>query len=44
MSDDLGISKKFFSEFLTAFFAFRKNFFSYLPKLPIRCANTDHVT
>jgi len=42
MSDDLGIPKKvFFFEFLTAFFAFPKNFFiSYLPKLvqPIICA------
>jgi len=47
MSDDLGIPKVFLSEFSTAFFAFRKNFFlSYLPKLvqPIRCAYTDHVT
>jgi len=48
MSDDLGIPKKFsyVSKFSTTFFAFPKNFFSYLPELvqPIRCAYTDHVT
>jgi len=33
MSDNLGIPKVFLSEFLTAFFAFSKNFFSYLSKL-----------
>jgi len=48
MSDDLGIPKKYsFPNYLSmTFFAFPKNFFSYLPKLiqPITCAYTAHVT
>jgi len=46
MSDDLGIPKKFsYLNFQWLFFAFSKNFFSYLPKLvqPIWCTYTDHV-